>query len=109
MVAVLAFCSVLMTFAPLRTFGASLLASAGVIGVIGALAAQSTLGNVFAGLQIAFTDTLRLDDAVVVQGQLREDLLRFIQVHHPEGLPVLRMERAHHDTWSHDRLMALTQ
>jgi small-conductance mechanosensitive channel len=68
-ISVLAFGSVLMTFAPLRTFGASLLASAGVIGVIGALAAQTTLGHVFAGLQLAFSDTLRLDDAVVVENE----------------------------------------
>jgi small-conductance mechanosensitive channel len=66
-VSVLALGSVLMTFAPLRTFGASLLASAGVIGVIGGLAAQTTLGHVFAGLQLAFTDSLRLEDAVVVE------------------------------------------
>jgi small-conductance mechanosensitive channel len=66
-ISVLALGSVLMTFAPLRTFGASLLASAGVIGVIGGLAAQTTLGHVFAGLQLAFTDSLRLDDAVVVE------------------------------------------
>ena len=66
-ISVLALGSVLMTFAPLRTFGASLLASAGVIGVIGGLAAQTTLGHVFAGLQLAFTDSLRLEDAVVVE------------------------------------------
>ena len=66
-VSVLALGSVLTTFAPLRTFGTSLLASAGVIGVIGGLAAQTTLGHVFAGLQLAFTDSLRLDDAVVVE------------------------------------------
>lgn len=68
-IAVLAFGAVLMTFAPLRTFGASLLASAGVIGVIGGLAAQTTLGHVFAGLQLAFTDSLRIDDAVVVEDE----------------------------------------
>ena len=33
------------------------------------IAAQSTLGNLFAGLQIAFTDAIRIDDIVVVQGQ----------------------------------------
>jgi small-conductance mechanosensitive channel len=66
-ISVLALGAVLMTFAPLRTFGASLLASAGVVGVIGGLAAQTTLGHVFAGLQLAFTDTLRLEDAVVVE------------------------------------------
>ncbi len=57
----------LITFAPLRAFGASLLASAGVVGVIAGLAARTTLGHVFAGLQLAFTDALRLDDVVVVE------------------------------------------
>ena len=48
--------------------GVGILASAGVLGVIAGLAAQTTLGNLFAGLQIAFTDAIRIDDIVVVQG-----------------------------------------
>ena len=46
-----------------------MLASAGVISVVAALAAQSTLGNVFAGLQLAFSDAVRVDDVVVVEGE----------------------------------------
>lgn len=61
--------AILMTFARMRTLGASLLASAGVAGIVGGLAAQTTLGNVFAGLQLAFTDALRFDDVVVVDQQ----------------------------------------
>ncbi|MGA3489127.1 mechanosensitive ion channel family protein [Micromonosporaceae bacterium DT55] len=61
--------AMLMTFPSVRTIGASLLASAGVIGVVGALAAQSLLGNVIAGLQLAFSDAVRLDDVVVVEGE----------------------------------------
>lgn len=60
---------ILMTFPPVRTIGASLLASAGVIGIVAALAAQSVLGNVIAGLQLAFSDAIRLDDVVVVEGE----------------------------------------
>jgi small-conductance mechanosensitive channel len=45
------------------------LASAGLIGLVAALAAQSTLGNVFAGLHVAFGNSLRLDDVVVVEGE----------------------------------------
>jgi hypothetical protein len=60
---------VLMTFPAVRTVGASLLASAGLISVVAALAAQSTLGNVFAGLQLAFSDAVRVDDVVVVEGE----------------------------------------
>jgi small-conductance mechanosensitive channel len=51
-----------------RTLGASLLASATVVGIIAGIAGQSTLGNVIAGLQVAFSDRLRIDDVVVVQG-----------------------------------------
>jgi small-conductance mechanosensitive channel len=81
---VLAAAAVLMTFAKLRTFGASLLASAGVAGIVGGLAAQSTLGNVFAGLQLAFTDALRFDDVVVVEGEwgrVEELTLTYVVVH----------------------------
>jgi len=59
----------LMTFPAVRALGASVLASAGIISVVAALAAQSTLGNVFAGLQLAFSDAVRIDDVVVVEGE----------------------------------------
>ena len=59
----------LTTFPAVRGLGTSVLASAGVISVIAALAAQSTLGNVFAGLQLAFSDAVRIDDVVVVEGE----------------------------------------
>ncbi|BCB74178.1 mechanosensitive ion channel [Phytohabitans flavus] len=59
----------LTTFPHIRAVGASLLASAGIIGVVAALAAQSTLGNIFAGLQLTFSNALRLDDVVVVEDE----------------------------------------
>ncbi|MEV4811936.1 mechanosensitive ion channel family protein [Micromonospora avicenniae] len=59
----------LMTFPSVRGVGAGVLTSAGVVGVVAALAAQSLLGNVFAGLQLAFSDAVRLDDVVVVEGE----------------------------------------
>ncbi|TDB89344.1 mechanosensitive ion channel, partial [Micromonospora fluostatini] len=59
----------LMTFPAVRGVGAGVLTSAGVAGVVAALAAQSLLGNVFAGLQLAFSDAVRLDDVVVVEGE----------------------------------------
>lgn len=61
--------AVLMTFPEVRTIGASLLASAGVVSIIAGLAAQSTLGNVFAGMQLAFSDAIRVDDVVIVEGE----------------------------------------
>lgn len=61
---VLGFAGVLLTFPEARTAGASLLASAGVVSVVAGLAAQTTLGNVFAGLQLAFSDSIRVGDIV---------------------------------------------
>lgn len=68
-VGLVAVAAVLMTFDTLRTYGASMLASAGLAGVVAGLAAQTTLSNVFAGLQLVFTDALRYDDVVVVEGE----------------------------------------
>ncbi|NNG36884.1 mechanosensitive ion channel family protein [Nakamurella aerolata] len=68
-VVLIALCAVLITFPALRTFGTSVLASAGLAGVVAGLAAQTTLGNVFAGLQLAFSDAVRIDDVVVVEGE----------------------------------------
>jgi small-conductance mechanosensitive channel len=74
----------LTTFPTARTLGASLLASAGIAGVIAGLAAQSTLSNLFAGLQLAFSDWLRLDDVVVVEsewGRVEDITLSYVVVH----------------------------
>ncbi|WP_245571135.1 mechanosensitive ion channel family protein [Catelliglobosispora koreensis] len=68
-VVVLALGLSLMTFPQVRALGASLLASAGVIGIVAAVAAQSTLSNVFAGMQLAFSDAIRIDDVVVMEGE----------------------------------------
>ena len=61
--------AILLTFSAVRAVGASMLASAGIISVIAGLAAQSTLANVFAGITLAFSDALRIDDAVIVEDQ----------------------------------------
>lgn len=68
-IAVLAFASMLLTFPDVRSIGTSLLASTAVIGVVASLAAQSTLGNLFAGIQLAFGDMVRIGDVVVVGGE----------------------------------------
>ena len=59
----------LMTFSQVQEIGASILASAGVVGIIVGFAAQRSLGTVFAGLQIAFTQPIRIDDVVVIEGE----------------------------------------
>ncbi|MDT0330337.1 mechanosensitive ion channel family protein [Nocardiopsis lambiniae] len=68
-IVVLAVSSILFTFPQVQALGAGLLASAGIIGIVAGVAAQSTLGNLFAGLQLAFSDALRLGDVVVVEGE----------------------------------------
>jgi small-conductance mechanosensitive channel len=56
----------LMTFDTVREFGVSLFASAGVAGIVAGLAARPLLTNLIAGIQIALTQPIRLDDAVVI-------------------------------------------
>jgi len=60
---------ILMTFPRARQLGASLLASAGVAGLIVGLAARSVFGNLLAGLQIALAQPLRIDDVLIVEGE----------------------------------------
>jgi small-conductance mechanosensitive channel len=59
----------LMTFPAIRRFGASLLASAGVAGLIVGLAARETISSLLAGIQVALTEPIRLDDVVIVEGE----------------------------------------
>jgi small-conductance mechanosensitive channel len=61
--------SMLMTFPSIQHLGASLLASAGVVGIVAGIAAQRTIGNLIAGLQIALSQPIRLDDVVVIDGE----------------------------------------
>ncbi|HYF59758.1 MAG TPA: mechanosensitive ion channel domain-containing protein [Burkholderiaceae bacterium] len=68
-VVLLAAALVLTTFPAVRHVGASLLASAGVAGIVAGLAARPVLGNLIAGLQIGFTQPIRLDDVVIVEGE----------------------------------------
>ncbi|SFR53879.1 Small-conductance mechanosensitive channel [Marinobacter daqiaonensis] len=59
----------LMTFEPVQKLGASLLASAGVGGIILGFAARPVLSNLLAGMQIALTQPFRIDDVLFVQGE----------------------------------------
>jgi small-conductance mechanosensitive channel len=61
--------SMLMTFEKIRQVGVSILASAGIVGVIAGFAAQRSLATLFAGIQIAITQPIRLDDVVIVEGE----------------------------------------
>jgi small-conductance mechanosensitive channel len=82
-VVIIAAGSILMLFDPVRQFGTSILASAGIAGVIIGFAAQKTLGNVLAGIQIALTQPILIDDIVVVEGefgQIEEIALTYVTV-----------------------------
>jgi len=59
----------LMTFETVRQYGVSLFASAGVAGLIAGLAARPVLSNLFAGVQLAVTQPIRLEDAVTVENE----------------------------------------
>lgn len=61
--------SALMTFPGMRQIGTSLLASAGVAGIAAGIAARPVLGNLIAGLQIALTQPIRLDDVVIMENE----------------------------------------
>ena len=73
----------LTTFQSVRQIGVSILASAGLIGLVIGFAAQKSLATVLAGLQIAITQPIRLDDAVLVEGEwglIEEITLTFVVV-----------------------------
>lgn len=59
----------LMTFPGARQVGASLLASAGVLGIVAGIAARPVFSNLIAGLQLALAQPIRLDDVLIVQGE----------------------------------------
>jgi len=59
----------LMTFPGARQLGASLLASAGVLGIIGGLAARPVFSNLISGLQLALAQPIRIDDVLIVKGE----------------------------------------
>jgi small-conductance mechanosensitive channel len=76
--------SILLTFPGVQAVGASVLASAGLVSIVAGLAAQSTLANVFAGVQLAFSDAIRVDDVVIAQnewGRIEEITLTYVVVH----------------------------
>lgn len=61
--------AILVTFPAVQAYGVSLFASAGVAGLVLGLAARPILTNVIAGIQIALTQPIRIDDVVIVEGE----------------------------------------
>jgi len=69
LIIMVAFSWAMMTFEPVRQYGVSLLASAGAAGIVAGLALQPVLKNIFAGIQLAITQPIRIDDALLVEGE----------------------------------------
>ena len=67
---VVAIALTLFQFERVRELGTGLLASAGIAGIVVGLAAQKSLANLLAGFQIAFTQPIRIDDQVLVRGEV---------------------------------------
>ncbi|WP_274425851.1 mechanosensitive ion channel family protein [Chelativorans sp. YIM 93263] len=61
--------AMLTTFETVRQYGISLLASAGAAGIVVGLALQPLLKNIFAGIQLAITQPIRIGDALIIQGE----------------------------------------
>jgi small-conductance mechanosensitive channel len=83
-VVVLGAAAALMTFPSFSDVGKTMFASAGVLTVVAGLAAQTSLGSVFAGIQIAFSDAIRVGDVVVLEeewGRIEEITLTYVVVH----------------------------
>lgn len=73
----------LMTFEGIRQIGISLLTSAGIAGIILGFAAQKLIATILAGMQIAITQPIRIDDVVIVEGEwgwIEEITLTFVVV-----------------------------
>jgi len=82
-VIILAFGSCLMTFDKVKQLGTTILASAGIIGIVVGMAAQRTISTFIAGLQIAITQPIRVDDVVIVEnewGRIEEITLTYVVV-----------------------------
>ena len=75
--------SMLMVFDAVRQFGASILASAGIAGIVIGFAAQRSIATLLAGFQIALTQPIRLDDVVIVEnewGRVEDITLTYVVV-----------------------------
>ncbi len=83
LVILIAAASALTTFETVRQLGTTILASAGILGIILGFAAQKSLGLILAGLQVAIAQPIRIDDVVIVEGEwgrIEEITLTFVVV-----------------------------
>ncbi|MFS0771902.1 mechanosensitive ion channel family protein [Sphingomonas sp. 1P08PE] len=82
-IAFLTVCLMLLSVPGIRTIGVTLMASAGIVGLVVGAAAQPALKNLIAGIQMAFTEPIRLDDVIIMDGEwgrIEEIRLTFVVV-----------------------------
>lgn len=65
----LAIATILWNIPTVKTIGTTILTSAGIIGIIAGIAAQKSIANLITGMQIAFTQPIKIDDEVVIEGE----------------------------------------
>jgi small-conductance mechanosensitive channel len=83
LIGIFALASMLMVFDSVRQFGASILASAGIAGIVVGFAAQRSIATLLAGFQIALTQPIRVDDVVIVEnewGRIEDITLTYVVV-----------------------------
>jgi small-conductance mechanosensitive channel len=104
---VIAVGAMLFTWPTVRALGAGLLASAGIAGIVLGIAAQTAIGNLFAGLQLAFGAAMRVGDVVVVErlwGEVEELTLTYVVVRVWDGrrliLPVSYFTKTPFENWT---------
>jgi small-conductance mechanosensitive channel len=84
LIIVVTVCIILLSFNNMRRLGAGLLTGVGLGGIIIGFAAQRSLGNLLAGFQIAFTQPIRIDDVLVVEGEwgrVEEITMTYVVLH----------------------------
>jgi small-conductance mechanosensitive channel len=107
-IATVAIGAMLWTIPAVQELGAGILASAGVLGIVAGLAAQTSLGNLFAGIQISFTDAIRIGDVVEIDnlwGRIEEITLTYVVLRVWDGtcliLPCTYFNTNRFRNWTH--------
>lgn len=108
-IGVIALGAILMRYEPFRELGTGILASAGIAGIVVGIAAQRTLSNLIAGFQIAFTQPIRVDDVVIVEGEfgrIEEITLTYVVVRVWDDrrivLPITRFIEEPFENWTRE-------
>lgn len=110
MVIFLSLCLMLLSIPGIRSVGVTLMASAGIAGLVVGAAAQPALKNLIAGVQMAFTEPIRIDDVVIIEGEwgrIEEIRLTYVVVKLWDErrlvVPVSKFLEAPFQNWTRER------